>query len=114
MDIQGAEYLALDGLSETLDERLPELFVEVHPDLLPEFGHTAEELIEYLESKGYRLEYQVGDGWTSTPASRFRKTAATSSTRPDRGERVGRSRGCSDRDGDTRESTRSEFARSRR
>jgi FkbM family methyltransferase len=64
MDIEGAEILALRGMSELL--RSPTaprvIFLEVHSGMLPDFGSSPAEVRALLESSGYRLDYEIARG----------------------------------------------------
>ncbi len=57
MDIEGAEILALRGgrrvLSGSARPRL--IFIEMHPQFLPNFGSTSAETERFVEECGYRL-----------------------------------------------------------
>lgn len=54
MDIEGMEYSALRGMSDTLDSvRL--IYVELHPEYLSERGEPVEEVKEWLEEQGFNL-----------------------------------------------------------
>ncbi|AXG07707.1 FkbM family methyltransferase [Haloplanus rubicundus] len=58
IDIEGAEYLALDGFRETLaDVPCHHLFCEIHSEKVTEIGGSAEEVEELLRSQGFELEY---------------------------------------------------------
>lgn len=52
-DIEGAELLFLRGAMRVLRQHRPVLFVSVHPDLLPAFGHSVAEVRAQLEAAGY-------------------------------------------------------------
>jgi FkbM family methyltransferase len=55
MDIEGAEGFALKGASKVLsDYRIHRLLLELHPLLLDQHGHSAEEIISRLFELGYR------------------------------------------------------------
>ncbi|ELY95787.1 hypothetical protein C484_02299 [Natrialba taiwanensis DSM 12281] len=54
MDIEGAEADALDGLRETLTNvRLA--YVEVHEDLLADYGRSADDVMNILEETGFNV-----------------------------------------------------------
>jgi FkbM family methyltransferase len=61
MDIEGAEILALRGMSDLL--RSPHspraIFLELHPDMLPDFGSSSDEVLAVLESAGYVLGHET-------------------------------------------------------
>jgi FkbM family methyltransferase len=56
IDIEGYEYKALKGMSKTLDEFKPDLYIEVHKDLLIKQNDSWEGLNSYLLKKGYKSE----------------------------------------------------------
>lgn len=57
IDVEGAEMLVLDGLSSTLENSdCRTIFCEVHPDKLPGFGGTEQNLQDFLKSKGFSLQ----------------------------------------------------------
>lgn len=55
IDIEGAELSALKSGVEFLKRVHPILLIEVHVNLLPEFGATAEDLTDFLSRLGYKL-----------------------------------------------------------
>ena len=55
IDIEGAELSALKSGVEFLKRVRPVLLIEVHANLLPEFGATAEDLTNFLSRLGYKL-----------------------------------------------------------
>lgn len=58
IDIEGAELRAIDGFEDSLRSGNPRLlYIEVHPDMLPEFGDTVADLNDRLDSYGYNWEY---------------------------------------------------------
>jgi FkbM family methyltransferase len=56
MDIEGAEVLALQGMTELLSSKnAPRaIFIEIHPELLGNFGSSSRECIELIETYGYK------------------------------------------------------------
>ena len=60
IDIEGAEALAIAGMNELLasDSAPRTLFVELHPQFLPDFGSTAEQVVELIESFGYAMDHE--------------------------------------------------------
>lgn len=61
LDIEGAEILALRGMHKMLSSnKAPRaIFMEVHPELLKQFASSSAEVIEFVESFGYREIYFV-------------------------------------------------------
>ena len=55
MDIEGAEYHALLGMSDTLLKDHPRLLIELHPNLFSEFGYTVKDIFSFLEGLGYSI-----------------------------------------------------------
>lgn len=56
IDVEGAEYRVLSGMKETLAEIKPEMYVEIHPSLMENFGDKPQEVIDLLEENGYELK----------------------------------------------------------
>nr|WP_255509519.1 FkbM family methyltransferase [Halorubrum sp. GN11_10-6_MGM] len=59
IDVEGAELTVLDGMVDVLNQDGPDIYIEVHPQHLPIFDSSVEELISRLTEAGYTL--QVGD-----------------------------------------------------
>jgi FkbM family methyltransferase len=53
IDIDGAEMLALRGMSRILRETKPDLLLEVHPTMLPQAGSSASEICDFLREFDY-------------------------------------------------------------
>ncbi len=61
IDIEGAEYLALEGLRETLsDPNCRRIFCEIHTEKIREIGGSADAVETLLRDLGFELEY-LGD-----------------------------------------------------
>ena len=60
MDIDGAEMLALRGMSRILEETKPDLLLEVHPAMLPTLGSSASKVCDLLRGFNY-LFYLIPD-----------------------------------------------------
>ncbi|MBT8447358.1 MAG: FkbM family methyltransferase [Gammaproteobacteria bacterium] len=61
-DVEGAEIGVLRGAADTLDRFLPWLLLEIHPDILREqFASSAEEIVELLTARSYRMFGLDGD-----------------------------------------------------
>lgn len=61
IDIEGAEYLALEGLREILKEPdCRRIFCEIHTEKIQEIGGSADEVESLLRELGFELEY-LGD-----------------------------------------------------
>ena len=58
MDIEGAEALALPGLSRFLNAgAVGALLLELHPGELPHFGSSVSAIVALLEGQGYRIRW---------------------------------------------------------
>lgn len=55
IDVEGAEKQVVDGLESFLD-KVHTIFVEVHPERLPEFGTSESELKQQLENSGFYVQ----------------------------------------------------------
>ncbi|MDO8751922.1 MAG: FkbM family methyltransferase [Dehalococcoidia bacterium] len=53
MDVEGYEMAILRGMDRTLRESRPDMFIEVHRDMLREFGSSQLEFMELLARHGY-------------------------------------------------------------
>lgn len=61
IDVEGAEWFVLNGMSETLARHRPVVMLELHPGYLPE-GVTPQQVEELLAGRGYAKEVaQRGD-----------------------------------------------------
>jgi FkbM family methyltransferase len=69
LDIEGAEWAALRGAAETLDRFRPLLMLEIGRQTCRAAGYEPEGFVEWLASRGYRLERIVNGGRTR-PLSR--------------------------------------------
>lgn len=55
LDLEGAELFALRGASELIDRDRPELVLELSDLLFEQAGYTADDLLDFLEDRGYRV-----------------------------------------------------------
>lgn len=62
IDIEGSELKMLKGATSVLETQHPDIYIEVHPRKLPNFGHTKEELVEFLNSFGYSPTEMIPPG----------------------------------------------------
>jgi len=70
-DVEGAELLALRGAQRLLRTVAPTLILSVHPQLLPQYGHSSADVARFLRSLGYSLEIIEKDWeehWWCTPS----------------------------------------------
>ena len=62
IDCEGYEFEILRGAQKLLQRHRPLLFVEVHPEQLVQFGHSTQQLLDFL-APDYELEFwyfQIG------------------------------------------------------
>jgi FkbM family methyltransferase len=61
MDIEGAEFMALKGMRKllTIQEKPRLLFIELHPEFLPAFNSSIEEVIQFLSELNYSIEERI-------------------------------------------------------
>jgi FkbM family methyltransferase len=61
IDIEGAEFLALKGMSNLMSslKRPRIIFVELHPEFLPEFNTNTEEILNYMKKFKYRITENI-------------------------------------------------------
>jgi len=55
IDVEGAEFSVLKGMTRILREHTPTLFLEIHPTYLKKFGSSSRELLTLLIDIGYRV-----------------------------------------------------------
>jgi len=72
IDVEGAEYDVLQGMSEILNSTSPVLFIEIHPAYLRNRDLVADDVFDYLEEYEYSidigLEHRSKQGeWTPLP-----------------------------------------------
>lgn len=77
LDVEGAEYGALNGMRSLLaDNRCRFALIEVHPDDLARFGHSAEKVRALLEECGFTIRSEVQRG-SEAHWSAFKQIAGT-------------------------------------
>jgi FkbM family methyltransferase len=69
MDIEGAEWLALQGMQQLLATQRPALLLELEPTILGSMGHSAAAISEWLAALGYAPRYVQADGTLSTDSA---------------------------------------------
>lgn len=58
MDVEGAEFLIINGATKTLEKYHPKVWVSVHPDMsIRDYGTTKEQLLDKMDGLGYRAQY---------------------------------------------------------
>lgn len=57
IDVEGADYEVLTGMEEILQHK-PTLLLEIHGTKLPLFSSNSQQVIQYLEARGYRV-YEI-------------------------------------------------------
>lgn len=55
IDVEGAEFSVLKGMTRILQQHRPTLFLEIHPTFLKNFHSSASELLQLLINAGYRI-----------------------------------------------------------
>lgn len=56
IDVQGAEYNVLAGAEAIIQQARPIIVVEIHTDLIKEFGYSQEQLFALLNKWGYKID----------------------------------------------------------
>lgn len=75
MDVEGYELCILKGMPQTIRDSRPGMFIEVHRDLLRDYGGSQKELMEYLASFGYYVSRSYPTG-KEVPIGRIDKLLA--------------------------------------
>lgn len=70
IDVEGAEQLAIEGMSKLLAQHHPYLIIEVTDQYLKPFGHSAQGLSNSLCSLGYRMYKITSKGLIETSPDR--------------------------------------------
>lgn len=61
IDTEGAELLVLRGAEAVLEAERPVVFLEIHPLNLRAYPYASDDVRDFLESRGYRLEPIAGE-----------------------------------------------------
>jgi FkbM family methyltransferase len=69
VDIEGMELPALKGMSATLREHFPELYIEMHGATVEQKDTNVRAVVEFLTNLGYTRILHVESGTTVTPAT---------------------------------------------
>src|SRR5262249_31934393 len=57
IDVEGAEFEVLKGLERTIARDRPLLLIELHGPLLPKFGSSKAEVLDWLARRGYEAHW---------------------------------------------------------
>lgn len=71
IDVEGYEMNVLKGAARLLQQHHPVLFIELDDNNLKDQGHSAKELIEFLNNAGYRNIKSADDGHTVSSTDNF-------------------------------------------
>jgi FkbM family methyltransferase len=74
-DVEGGEFIVLNGLKQILREVRPTLMLSVHPPFLPKFGTSSAAIASFLDEAGYNHDVIAIDHeehWLCTPKQRER------------------------------------------
>lgn len=80
LDIEGAEFAALEGARRTIDDHRPAMLIELADDALAHQGATRGDVISFLTDRGYAILY-FDDGtmtWRPAAVPRSRRPLCTS------------------------------------
>ncbi|MDQ7083784.1 MAG: FkbM family methyltransferase [Sulfurovum sp.] len=55
-DVEGAELLVLQGAKKTIEKFYPIILIEIYDDWTQRFGHSTNDVIDYLLSFGYKIK----------------------------------------------------------
>jgi FkbM family methyltransferase len=76
-DVEGAELMVLRGARKILAEYRPTLLLSLHPEALPQHGHTKEGVFKFVQGLGYKVTTVSIDHeehwWCSHPAEPKRR-----------------------------------------
>lgn len=70
IDVEGAELMVLRGAASVLQAGVPCVWVSIHPDLMENYGHSKEELLDYMRRLNYEATHLGTDHeehWLFTP-----------------------------------------------
>jgi len=57
IDVEGAELMVLRGAFRTLQSGVSHVWVSIHPDLMENYGHSKDELLDFMRSMSYEATY---------------------------------------------------------
>lgn len=61
VDVEGAELLVLRGASTFIERERPAMLLSIHPEALPGYGHSVQDVSAFLESHGYTYRLIADD-----------------------------------------------------
>lgn len=62
MDVEGAEFLVLQGANETLQKHHPKVWISIHPDMsVRDYGTTKEDVLGMMKAFGYEGTHLATD-----------------------------------------------------
>jgi FkbM family methyltransferase len=67
IDVEGAEMKVLQGATEMIEFYKPVIILEVDNQLLTNQGSSSDEVLEFISSKGYRIENVLNEKSISSP-----------------------------------------------
>lgn len=70
IDIEGYEVQALRGMRQTIDRHHPHLLIELHTDLLPNYGVSVADVMAFIDPRFYDLHIQWNDADAPVPYDR--------------------------------------------
>lgn len=71
IDVEGAELEILKGMEDYVSAHHPVFVIELHPELLPQFGASVADVINWLEAHGYTLTALDAGDVSLTEATTF-------------------------------------------
>jgi len=77
IDVEGAEFDVLCGMENFVQRHHPSFVIELHPDMLPRFGATVADVINWLTERGYTLTALDAGEISLSVATTFLAVAST-------------------------------------
>jgi FkbM family methyltransferase len=71
IDVEGAELEILRGMESYVAAHHPTFVIELHPELLPQFGASVDDVIQWLKERGYSLTALDAGDVSLTEATTF-------------------------------------------
>ncbi|MBC7748390.1 MAG: FkbM family methyltransferase [Methylotenera sp.] len=57
IDVEGFEWMVLQGAKKIIDLFKPKLLIELHPQFIKHYGDNISEILDFLEDKNYLISY---------------------------------------------------------